>query len=60
MIRPASAYLLLFAATGCSPPAETQDESSTAEAAIEVATESWLSAYEQGDADALANLFEEP
>jgi uncharacterized protein (TIGR02246 family) len=59
MIRPASAYLILFAATGCSPPAETRDESSTAEAAIEVTTESWLSAYERGDADALADLFEE-
>ena len=59
MIRHAFACLILFAATGCSPPPQNQDDFSTAETAIQAATEAWLSAYEQGDADALANLFEE-
>ncbi|HET6535847.1 MAG TPA: SgcJ/EcaC family oxidoreductase [Sphingomicrobium sp.] len=58
MIRPTVACLAVAALTACGP-APQDDDASSAEAAIRTATESWLSAYGRGDANALANLYEQ-
>ena len=58
MIRSTVACLAVAALTACGP-ATQHDDASSAEAAIRAATESWLSAYGRGDADALANLYEQ-
>lgn len=51
--------LALAAANGCGPSPENAGESSAAESAIQAATEAWISAWEQGDADTLADLYEQ-
>ena len=58
MFRPTVVCLAVAALTACGP-ATQDDDASSAEAAIRTATESWLSAYGRGDADALANLYEQ-
>ncbi|HZD54433.1 MAG TPA: SgcJ/EcaC family oxidoreductase [Woeseiaceae bacterium] len=47
--------------TACEPASrDTENEEAlSAEAAIRDATDAWISAYERGDADTVANLFEE-
>lgn len=59
MIRLTLAYLAVSAFTACGPAPQDTDEASSAKAAIRTATESWLSAYNRGDENALANLYEE-
>ncbi|MGH8194778.1 MAG: SgcJ/EcaC family oxidoreductase [Woeseiaceae bacterium] len=59
MIRLIFAMLAFAAISGCGPSPQTEEESSAAEAAIQAATEAWVSAWEQGDAATLASLYEE-
>lgn len=59
MIRLTFACLALAAVSGCGPSPRNAGESPAAETAIQAATEAWISAWEQGDADTLANLYEE-
>ena len=59
MIRSMLVVLAFAAVGGCGPDPRSVEESSPteAEAAIGAATEAWISAWEQGDAAAVANLY---
>ncbi|HUF19730.1 MAG TPA: SgcJ/EcaC family oxidoreductase [Burkholderiales bacterium] len=59
MSRLALVCLALAAANGCGPSPQNGGDSSAAESAIQAASEAWISAWERGDADTLANLYEQ-
>lgn len=48
---------LIAVIVACSPPSQDRKDDGSAQSAIESAIDEWASAYEQGNADAIARLY---